>query len=221
MLSPLALLNRWPLIRQLRERTDGTGLESMSDKTRAMHARIDDAKVARSICPYCGGRLRAAHLSQGRKVDLDRGRSRVSPISQGNLCPKGAASYQLLTQSRRVTKMKYRAPFAKAWTEMSTRARDGHGGGPRLGFAAADLRAREERIGRQSHHGDRVTSAARRWTTKRITSSRSCSPAAWAWCACPTRPGYDIPARCPVWAPPSAGAGRRRRNRICATLTAS
>jgi predicted molibdopterin-dependent oxidoreductase YjgC len=28
----------------------GTGLE----KTRAMHARIDDAQAARSICPYCG-----------------------------------------------------------------------------------------------------------------------------------------------------------------------
>ncbi len=26
----------------------------MSDKTRAMHARIDGAEVARSICPYCG-----------------------------------------------------------------------------------------------------------------------------------------------------------------------
>ena len=49
-----ALLSKWPLVRQIRERKDGTGLESMSDKTRAMHARIDDAKVARSICPYCG-----------------------------------------------------------------------------------------------------------------------------------------------------------------------
>jgi hypothetical protein len=44
-----ALLSKWPLVRQIRERKDGTGLESMSDKTRAMHARIDDAKVARFV----------------------------------------------------------------------------------------------------------------------------------------------------------------------------
>ena len=42
-----------------------------------------------------------------------------SPISQGNLCPKGAASYQLLTHSRREMKMKYRAPRSKEWTEIS------------------------------------------------------------------------------------------------------
>ena len=48
-----AALSKWPLVRQIRERKDGTGLEAMSEKTREMHARIDDAEVARSICPYC------------------------------------------------------------------------------------------------------------------------------------------------------------------------
>ena len=43
MTSLTALLSKWPLIRQIRERADGTGLEAMSDKTRAMHARIDGA----------------------------------------------------------------------------------------------------------------------------------------------------------------------------------
>lgn len=49
-----ALLSKWPLVRQIREREDGTWLESMSDKTRAVHARIEEVQVARSICPYCG-----------------------------------------------------------------------------------------------------------------------------------------------------------------------
>ena len=49
MTRMLELLSKWPLLRQIRERKDGTGLESMSNKTRAMHARIDGAKVARSI----------------------------------------------------------------------------------------------------------------------------------------------------------------------------
>ena len=33
MTSLTALLLKWPLIRQIRERTDGTGMEAMSDKT--------------------------------------------------------------------------------------------------------------------------------------------------------------------------------------------
>jgi hypothetical protein len=48
MPSLTGLLLKWPLIRQIRERTYGTGLEVMSNKICAMHARIDDAQVARS-----------------------------------------------------------------------------------------------------------------------------------------------------------------------------
>jgi len=111
------LLSSWPLVRQLREGKDGTGLESMSAKTRAMHARIDDAEVARSICPYCGvGCGQLVYHKNGKLIAIEG--DPESPISQGNLCPKGAASYQLLTHSRRETKMKYRAPRAKEWTEI-------------------------------------------------------------------------------------------------------
>src|SRR5262249_25583158 len=118
MENMFALLSKWPLVRQIRERKDGTGLESMSDKTRAMHARIDDAKVARSVCPYCGvGCGQLIYHKDGKLISIEG--DPESPISQGNLCPKGAASYQLLTHSRRETKMKYRAPRAKEWTEIS------------------------------------------------------------------------------------------------------
>jgi hypothetical protein len=114
----VGLLSKWPLLRQIRERKDGTGLESMSDKTRAMRARIDDANVARSICPYCGVGCGQLIYHKGGKLISIEG-DPESPISQGNLCPKGAASYQLLTHSRRETKLKYRAPRAKEWTEIS------------------------------------------------------------------------------------------------------
>jgi formate dehydrogenase major subunit len=118
MTSLTALLSKWPLIRQIRERVDGTGLESMTDKTRAMHARIDDAQLARSICPYCGvGCGQLIYHKNGKLIAIEG--DSESPISQGNLCPKGAASYQLLTHSRRETKVKYRAPRAKVWTELS------------------------------------------------------------------------------------------------------
>ena len=113
-----ALLSKWPLVRQIRERKDGTGLESMSDKTRAMRARIDDAKVARSICPYCGvGCGQLVYHKDGKLISIEG--DPESPISQGNLCPKGAASYQLLTHSQRETKIKYRAPRARQWKEIS------------------------------------------------------------------------------------------------------
>ena len=112
------LLEHWPLLRQIRERKNGTGFESMSAKTGSMQARIDDARVARSICPYCGvGCGQLVYHKDGKLVSIEG--DPESPISQGNLCPKGAASYQLLTHSRRETKVKYRAPRAQAWTEIS------------------------------------------------------------------------------------------------------
>ncbi len=118
MPSLTGLLLKWPLLRQIHERTDGTGLEAMSDKTRTMHARTDDAQVARSICPYCGvGCAQLIYHKDGKLISIEG--DPQSPINQGNLCPKGAASYQLLTHDRRETKMKYRAPRAKTWTEIS------------------------------------------------------------------------------------------------------
>jgi formate dehydrogenase major subunit len=117
MTSLTALLSKWPLVRQIRERKDGTGLEAMSERTRAMHARTDDAQVARSICPYCGVGCGQLIYHKNEKLISIEG-DPESPISQGNLCPKGAASFQLLTHSRRETKMKYRTPRAREWQEI-------------------------------------------------------------------------------------------------------
>ena len=40
MTSLTALLSKWPVIRQIRQRADGTGLEAMSAKTRASSLRV-------------------------------------------------------------------------------------------------------------------------------------------------------------------------------------
>lgn len=118
MSSPADLISKWPLLRQIMERKDGTGLEAMSDKTREMHARIDDAQVARSICPYCGvGCGQLIYHKDGKLIGIEG--DPESPISQGNLCPKGAASFQLLTHDRRETAVKYRAPGATTWSSLS------------------------------------------------------------------------------------------------------
>ena len=117
MPSIATLLSKWPLVRQIREGKDGTGLEAMSDKTRSMRARIENAQVARSICPYCGvGCGQLIYHQDGKLISIEG--DPESPISQGNLCPKGAASYQLLTHSHRLTNVKYRAPRAAQWTQI-------------------------------------------------------------------------------------------------------
>src|SRR2546423_10216385 len=117
MPSLTALLLKWPLVRQIRERIDGTGLEAMSDKTRAMHARTDDAQVARSICPYCGvGCGQLIFHKQGKLISIEG--DPESPISRGRLCPKGADSFELLTHSGRLKKIKYRRPYSAHWEEL-------------------------------------------------------------------------------------------------------
>src|SRR5512147_3308884 len=117
MLSMFAWLSKWPLIRQIRERRDGTGLEAMSEKTRAMHARTDDAKVARSICPYCGvGCGQLIYHKNGEMVAIEG--DPESPVSRGHLCPKGAATLQLHTHPGRLRKVKYRRPYSRVWEEL-------------------------------------------------------------------------------------------------------
>src|SRR5437764_1424083 len=111
------LLLKWPLIRQLKSGADGTGVEAMSDATHALRPKSDGAEVTRSICPYCGvGCGQLVYHRDGKVVSIEG--DPESPISRGHLCPKGAASYQLVTHEGRATKVKYRAPHAREGTEL-------------------------------------------------------------------------------------------------------
>jgi formate dehydrogenase major subunit len=107
-------LERWPLLRQIRHGGDGTGPEAMSARTRALKPKIDEAGVARSICPYCGvGCGQLVYHREGRLVAIEG--DPVSPISRGRLCPKGAASFELLTHPGRQTRVLRRAPGGREW----------------------------------------------------------------------------------------------------------
>ena len=111
------LLLKWPLIRQLQTRSDGTGAEAMSDATRELRPKTDGAQVARSICPYCGvGCGQLAYHRDGKLISIEG--DPESPISRGHLCPKGADAFQLVTHEGRATKVKYRAPYARDWAEI-------------------------------------------------------------------------------------------------------
>jgi formate dehydrogenase major subunit len=113
----LDLLNRWPVIRQLKTGADGTGEEAMSDRTRNLRPKNHDAEVARSICPYCGvgcGQLIFHKNNQLISIEGDPD----SPVSRGHLCPKGADTFELHTHSGRLKKVKYRRPYSTKWEEL-------------------------------------------------------------------------------------------------------
>jgi formate dehydrogenase major subunit len=111
------LVSRWPLLRQLLNGGDGTGIEAMSDRTRSLLPKNHDAEVTRSICPYCGvGCGQLIYHRDGKLISIEG--DPESPISRGHLCPKGAASYELLTHSQRITKVLYRRPHGTAWEEL-------------------------------------------------------------------------------------------------------
>jgi len=105
---------KWPLVRQLISGGDATGADAMSDATRRLTARTLGASVARSICPYCGVGCGQLVFHRGGRLLAIEGDPQ-SPISEGDLCPKGAASYQLLTHAQRETRVKYRAPYSDRW----------------------------------------------------------------------------------------------------------
>ena len=108
---------RWPLALQLAQGKSGNGRESMSERTLVLQPRHADTSVARSICPYCGVGCGQLVFHNGEKVVAIEG-DPESPISAGHLCPKGAASYELVTHPNRLTRVKYRAPHSTRWTDL-------------------------------------------------------------------------------------------------------
>lgn len=103
----------WPFLRQLRGDPDA----AVSDRTRALGKKNNRAQVARSICPYCGvGCGQLVYHHGGRVVSIEG--DPASPISRGHLCPKGAASYELVTHPGRATLVRYRAPRSRTWVHL-------------------------------------------------------------------------------------------------------
>jgi len=111
------LVTRWPVVKQILNRADGTGVEAMTDRTLHMRPKNEGAKIARSVCPYCAvGCGQLVFHKDGKLVSIEG--DPESPISRGRLCPKGADSFELLTHSKRLTKVKYRRPYSKKWESL-------------------------------------------------------------------------------------------------------
>ena len=90
-----------------------------SETSRRTRPRLDQAdRVGTSICPYCAVGCAQLIYARGDDVIHVEGDPR-SPINQGTLCPKGAATIGWMLSPQRLTKVKYRAPYADRWEERS------------------------------------------------------------------------------------------------------
>ncbi len=93
------------------------GASTADAQTKAQHIPIKTGKQVPSICPYCS--VGCAQIvtvdDKGKIIDIQGNPD--SPINQGTLCPKGAATYQFVNNDLRWTKVKYRAPGSDHWED--------------------------------------------------------------------------------------------------------
>jgi formate dehydrogenase major subunit len=109
-------LSRWPVIRQIQS-GDGWGLgaTAASRRSQDLKPRTQAAdRVVRSVCPYCAvGCGQLVYVQDEKITDIEGDPD--SPVSSGCLCPKGAATFQLVTGSHRQRTVLYRRPHGTAW----------------------------------------------------------------------------------------------------------
>jgi len=109
----------WPVVRQLTGPDPlGRGPAARSQHTEHLTARTETAdSMARSVCPYCAvGCGQRVYVKDEQVIQIEGDPD--SPVSRGRLCPKGAASKQLVTGPNRETKVKYRRPHGSEWEEL-------------------------------------------------------------------------------------------------------
>ncbi len=104
------------MLRQLRTGDlAGLGETAASPRTIALTPRTRRAdRVVRSVCPYCAvGCGQLVYVEGDRITDIEGDPD--SPISRGRLCPKGAATFELVTGSHRRNQVLYRRPHGTEW----------------------------------------------------------------------------------------------------------
>jgi formate dehydrogenase major subunit len=94
----------------------GLGLDLKPVAAAVPKLKIKGAREVPGICPYCAvGCAQIISVREGKIINIEGNPD--SPINRGTLCPKGAATFQLAVNDQRLTKVKYRAPYAKEWVE--------------------------------------------------------------------------------------------------------
>src|SRR5437868_13237899 len=112
----LPVLGEWSIPRQLAGK-DPYSTAAESAQSRRLRPRLEEAdRVGTSICPYCAVGCAQLIYAKGDDVIHVEGDPR-SPINQGTLCPKGAATFGWMINPNRLTRVKYRAPHSDHWEE--------------------------------------------------------------------------------------------------------
>ena len=107
-----------PLLRQLTR--DPLGLHEAAQSRRSAELKPRTAtadRMVKSVCPYCAvGCGQRVYVKDEKVVQIEGDPD--SPISRGRLCPKGAASENLVNSPTRVTKVRYRRPYGTEWEDL-------------------------------------------------------------------------------------------------------
>jgi formate dehydrogenase major subunit len=112
----VAFLRDWSVPRQVAGE-DPLSTAAESRYSRDWRPRLEEADhVGTSICPYCAVGCAQLVYARGNEILHVEGDPR-SPINQGTLCPKGAATYGWIVNPLRLTRVKYRAPYSDHWEE--------------------------------------------------------------------------------------------------------
>ena len=92
----------------------GLDPEAVEAATVPLDWKLEQTRVVPSICPYCAvGCGQLLHVREGKLINIEGNPD--SPVSRGNLCPKGAASFQLTVNPNRQTSCLHRKPGATEW----------------------------------------------------------------------------------------------------------
>jgi formate dehydrogenase major subunit len=108
-----------PVLRQLFGDHLGLSRAAQSARSERLVARTKTAdKVVQSICPYCAvGCGQKVYVKDDKVIQIEGDPD--SPISRGRLCPKGAASENLVNAPGRETRVRYRPPGGKDWEDLT------------------------------------------------------------------------------------------------------
>ena len=113
------LLAGWPVVSQIKGRDPSAlGRTARSPRSAGLRPRTAAAEhVVRSVCPYCAvGCGQKVYVSHGELTQIEGDPD--SPVSRGRLCPKGAASKNLVNGPLREYRVKYRRPNSTEWEEL-------------------------------------------------------------------------------------------------------
>jgi formate dehydrogenase major subunit len=109
-------LKDWSLPRQLRGEPAESGA-AKSTMSQQLRPRLEQAdRVGTGICPYCAvGCAQRIYVKDDKVIHIE-GDTR-SPINQGTLCPKGAATFGWMSSPQRINHVLYRSPHSQRWEQ--------------------------------------------------------------------------------------------------------